>query len=66
MSCSTDTYDCAWEPSGIYAVVGIRGTPKLDQLPIVELEVCRRCRLLRLPPEDEQNRDHLSFNISTS
>jgi hypothetical protein len=59
MSCSTGTYDCSFKPSGIWAIVDMRDLGESKRVPIVELEVCSGCRLLRLPNEDEQIHDSL-------
>lgn len=58
MSCSTDTYDCLWEPSPLYAIAA-PCEPSEDPLPIflhaqpapqlIRLEWCPRCRLVRIP-----------------
>ena len=56
MSCSTNLYDCSWEPSGIFAVIDFRDMGRIEKVPMVELEICVRCRLLRLPRREDQTR----------
>ena len=58
MTCSTNTYDCHWEPSPIYVIVA-PDPPIEDPQPIflnhqrspqlIRLEWCPRCKLLRVP-----------------
>jgi hypothetical protein len=65
MTCSTNTYDCHWEPSPFYAV-GLRTEPieledekwkeriflHAQSSPhLIRLEWCPRCRLVRIPEE---------------
>lgn len=49
MTCSTNTYDCHWEPSP-YFVHWIVGAGA-DDRKLIRLEWCPRCRLLRIPKE---------------
>lgn len=60
MSCSTNTYDCLWEPSPFFAVVDSQPTKLAPNYFIVDvqpslrvqrLEWCPRCRLVRIPEE---------------
>jgi hypothetical protein len=56
MTCSTDTYDCHWEPSPLYAIAA-PCEPSEDPQPmfmyptlqLIRLEWCPRCKLLRVP-----------------